>query len=289
MGKNRWAFVSIACSKNYLPGLVATFLSLQQTGTHYPMYVLLPQHLSLNCSKELKVLTELGLHIIEYADSVKVPQELIDSNTKQGDNRFSFTFDKLKVFELTQFDKIVFVDSDIYILQSLDKLFDKPHMSAMVAGKSYPGNEDWIDLTSGIMTIMPQTGLLAKLQELIPIVMKEKPSCGDQDIIQALYADWPNHPELDMGEKYGVMASYASYYETQLGYHYNNDINDSKSIAIIHYAGEKKPWMQHWNMFSVVKQECLLKWYQIRHIRNTKCVFLEYNKLVRRAKRLLQG
>lgn len=288
MTESRFAYVSIVCSKNYLPGLVATFLSLKRTGTEYPMFVLIPQYLSSTCGYEMKVLKNMGLHVIEYSDSVSLPQELIDRNLKQGDNRFSFTFDKLKVFGLTQFDKIVFVDSDIYVLQSLDNLFGMPHMSAMVAGKSYPGNEDWVELTSGIMTIVPQEGLLEQFQKLIPVVMKVKPSCGDQDILQAYYSEWTKHPELDMGEKYGVMASYATYYETVLGYHYTNDVSDPKAVAIIHYAGEKKPWMQHWSFASVIKQELILGWLMLRHRRNTKCVFLEYNKLVRKAKRLLK-
>lgn len=288
MVEQKNAYVSIVCSQNYIVGLLATYLSLKQTGTQYPLYAMMPQRIVDECKHEIDVLRREGIRIIDYANSVELPDELLKNNAKQGDYRFSYTFDKLKIFELTQFDKIVFIDSDIYILQSLDRLFSMPHMSAMIAGKSYPGNEDWKDLTSGIMTIVPQEGLLKQFEAMIPQVIKEKPSCGDQDVLQAFYSEWSNHPELDMGEKYGVIAGYASYYEDHLGYYYSDDTKDDKSVAVLHFAGEKKPWMYNWGRLSVIKQELEFYWLRIRKIRNTRCVLLEYNKLVRKAKRILK-
>ena len=152
-----YAYVTMATSKNYLPGLMAMYLSLKQTGTHIPLYAMLPHNLVVAEPKAIDSLQKSGVNILKYSHSVDIPQQLIDNNATQGDHRFSHTFDKLLIFGLTQFDKIVFLDADIQILHSLDHLFNMPHMSAMIAGRSYPGNEDWIDLTSGIMTIIPQT------------------------------------------------------------------------------------------------------------------------------------
>jgi lipopolysaccharide biosynthesis glycosyltransferase len=118
-------------------------------------------------------------------------------------------------------------------------------------------------------------------------VIEQKGACGDQDILQSYYSDWPQHPELDMGEKYGIIAYYADYYEKHLGYHYTNNIEDTKSVAIIHYAGEKKPWMQHWSHLSVLKQELQLAALRLLHIRNTAAVLLEYKHLVRKARKML--
>lgn len=287
MTNNNYAYVTMATSKNYLPGLMAMYLSLKQTGTRIPLYALLPQTLVENDSQAIANLKRNGINIIEYNHSIALPQQLIDNNAKQGDYRFSCTFDKLLVFGLTQFDKIVFLDADIHILHSLDHLFDMPHMSAMIAGRSYPGNEDWIDLTSGIMTIVPQERLVEQIATMIPRVIEQKGACGDQDILQAYYSDWTKHPELDMGEKYGVIAGYASYYEKHLGYHYTDVVDDPKSVAIIHYAGEKKPWMQHWSTLSVLKQELQLAALRLIHKRNTTAVLLEYKHLVRKARKLL--
>lgn len=277
----------MATSKDYLPGLMAMYLSLRYTRTTIPLYAMLPIAL---IESEPLIITKLkknGINILEYNHSIEIPQQLIDNNAKQGDNRFSHTFDKLLIFELTQFDKIVYLDADIYILHNLDHLFSMSHISAMIAGHSHPGNEDWIDLTSGIMTIVPQQGLVAQFEALISKVIEAKGVCGDQDVLQAYYSDWPQHPELNMGEKYGIIAGYASYYENNLGYRYTNIVDDPKSVAVIHYAGEKKPWMQHWRPLSVLKQELRLTALRLIHKRNTTAVLLEYKHLVRKARKLL--
>ncbi len=284
---SNYAYVTMATSKDYLLGLMAMYLSLQHTGTQIPLYAVLPQKLVEDENHAVANMKRNGIKIIQYDHSVEIPQQLIDNNASQGDHRFSHTFDKLLVFGLTQFDKIVFLDADIYILHSLDHLFKLPHMSAMISGRSYPGNEDWIDLTSGIMTIKPEEGLVEKIATKIPEVIKKKGACGDQDILQAYYSDWTQHPELDMGEKYGIIAGYANYYEQHLGYQYTNMVDNPKSVAIIHYAGERKPWMQHWSSLSVLKQELQLAALRLIHKRNTTAVLLEYKHLVRKARKLL--
>ena len=90
-----------------------------------------------------------------------------------------------------------------------------------------------------------------------------------------------------MGEKYGVIAYYAKYYEQQLGYRYTNKVDDPLSVAVIHYAGEMKPWMQHWSPLSVLKQELQLAALRLIGKRNTTTVLLEYKHLVRKARKLL--
>ena len=282
-----YAYVTLSTSKSYLLGIMAMYLSLRKTGTAIPLYAMLPAELIKEETELCDRMKENGINIIEYSNSIPIPQQLIESNENHGDSRFSHTFDKLLVFEQTQFDKIVYLDADIYILHNLDHLFQLPHMSAMIAGKSYPGNEDWIDLTSGIMTIVPEKGLSKQFEKLIPDVIKAKGICGDQDILQAYYTDWPQRPELDMGEKYGVIAYYAKYYEQHLDYKYTNQVEDPLSVAVIHYAGEMKPWMQHWSPLSVFKQELQLAALRLIHKRNTDAVLLEYKHLVREARKLL--
>lgn len=284
-----YAYISIVTSENYLEGLVATCISLRQTLTEYPIHVLIPRALYDKCAVLCtKMSRQLGLHWITYDESVRIPDELRKSNNRQGDLRFNYTFDKLKIFELTQFEKLVFIDSDIYILQNLDHLFELPHMSAMIAGASFPGNEDWVELTSGIMTIVPQEGMVSKFENIIPDVMKTRSSCGDQDVLQFYYTDWTSRPELNMGEKYGVIAGYARYYEKVLGYHYDDNIADPKSVAIIHFAGESKPWFQHWSRLSIIKQELKLRYFHLVHQRNTESIFLEYKKLIREIRKMLR-
>lgn len=282
-----YAYITMATSKNYLTGLVAMYLSLKSTGTQIPLYAMLPQRLVEDEAKTIARLKRNGIKVLQYNHSVEIPQQLIEKNTNNGHFRFNHTFDKLLIFGLTQFEKIVFIDADMYILHNLDHLFTFPHMSAVAAGRSYPGNQDWIDLNSGLMTIQPQDNLLHDLVQKIPEVIMQKDICGDQDVLQLYYPDWPQQPEKNMGEKYGIFAQYSSYYEKHLGYTYTNDTENPKSVAVIHFIGEKKPWMQHWSHLSVLKQELQLAALRLLHIRNTDTVLLEYKHLVRKARKLL--
>ena len=284
---SKYAYITMATSKNYLPGLMAMYLSLKQTGTKIPLYAMLPQRLAEDEVKPIANLKQKGIKVLQYDHSVEIPQQLIEQNTNNGHLRFNHTFDKLLVFGLTQFEKIVFIDADMYILQNLDHLFTYPHMSAVAAGRSYPGNQDWIDLNSGLMVIQPQNHLIYDLEQRIPEVIRQKSICGDQDVLQLYYPDWPQKTEKNLGEKYGIFAQYASYYEKHLGYTYTNDTENPKSVAVIHFIGEKKPWMQHWSPLSVIKQELQLAALRLIGKRNTTAVLLEYKQLVRKARKML--
>lgn len=262
------------------------FLSLIKTGTKYPLYVMLPHTLMVSEESSIERLKNCGLYVLDYSHSILTPR-FIENNEQQGFGRFNHTFDKLLVFGLTQFDKIVFVDADMYVLQNLDHLFEYPHMSAVVAGQSYPGNQAWVDLNSGLMVIKPQEGLVQELQQILPEIHKHREVFGDQDVLQLYYSDWPKQQEKNLGEKYNVFSQYASYYETVLGYCYTNEIDNSKSIAVVHFIGEQKPWMRQWNFFSVLKQELQLAMLRLIHKRNTSAVLLEYKHLIRQARKLL--
>ena len=288
--KEHYAYITMATSQDYLLGLMTMWLSLKNTGTQIPLYAMLPSELVLSHPEYVKNLKRNGVNILKYNNSIQIPQQLIDNNAHNGFFRFNHTFDKLLIFELTQFEKVVYIDADMYILHNLDHLFSFPHISAVAAGRSYPGNQDWDDLNSGLMVIQPQHSIVRELEKKIPDVIKQKNICGDQDVLQLYFSDWKQHPEKIMDEKYGVFAQYASYYEAHLGYTYPTDrhaLDNSKSIAVIHFIGENKPWFQHWNFLSVLKQEIQLTWLKLRHKHNTITMILEYKHLVRKARKLL--
>lgn len=108
------------------------------------------------------------------------------------------------------------------VLKNIDALFDYQHLSATNAGASYPGNEDWTTLNSGIMVIEPRTGLANEIIEVLPKVLSNKKAIGDQDILQAYYSEWPLHPEKNIGERYNIFVfqDYLDHYIDKLGYHW---------------------------------------------------------------------
>ena len=57
---SKYAYITMATSKNYLPGLMAMYLSLKQTGTKIPLYAMLPQRLAEDEVKPIANLKQKG-------------------------------------------------------------------------------------------------------------------------------------------------------------------------------------------------------------------------------------
>ena len=103
-------------------------------------------------------------------------------------------FNKLRVFSLTQFRKVVWCDSDDFFLRNVDHLFAAPHMTGSVVtaccnfnGPAYPGGGIWV--------VEPSTELYAKLMD---VIAKPRPGTtdgawliGDMQVIRAIFGAPP--------------------------------------------------------------------------------------------------
>lgn len=225
-------YLTVLSTNNYLLGVLTLYKSLKATGTSYPFAVLVSSEITDNVKN---ILLANGIKVIESKEKKKIslPEEIENKNKKNKFSHWNNTLDKLKIFDLVEFDKIVFLDSDMLVLKNIDELFEKPHMSATVAGKSYPGN-NWTKLNSGVMVIEPVKNLTSKILEKLPEAIKSRELIGDQDLIQEYYNNWENSKELELDEKYNIFITYVDYYVKKLNY------ND---IKIIHYIGSDKPWL----------------------------------------------
>lgn len=275
----KYAYVTILSTEGYLDGVGALMLSLRKTRTQIPFYVLCGPAIETDTVERLK---RIGYaQVLRYDKSVTVPDNILQANTNRQNSNWNFTFDKLLVFELTQFDKIVFIDADMMVTQNLDRLFALPHMSATNAGCSFPGNENDIDLNSGLMVLEPQPGVVEKMLATVPSILDRKKAFGDQDVLQAYYSDWASRSELNFGEKYNVYANYLDYYLKQLHYCFSDDVNDPRSIAVVHFIGSSKPWHARWTWYSSAFQELRFCCLCLLGIRNTQWALLKYRHLIR--------
>lgn len=229
----KYSYITFLGSDNYLIGTLALIESLKAVRSKKPIVVLVSNAVS---NKTLEVLEKMDIKYIKVKD-IKLPKEVSENNKTVNQSQWDKTFGKLYIFGMTDFDKLVFLDSDIFVKENIDELFDKPNMSAVFAGKSYPGNEEWEkSLNSGVMVITPQKGE----DERLFTIMEEnidrygESGIGDQDIIHMGYPKWSKNPKLEMNEKYNVFALYEPYYvSTVLG---------NSSIKALHFIGSKKPW-----------------------------------------------
>mgnify|MGYP004661063433 FL=1 len=103
------AYFTTLSTENYLPGVIALNKALKNVNSKHPLYVLLSNEVSEETEGKLN---KKGIKTIRR-EKVDLPQEIIDRNKSRAKNRWNYTFDKLNIFELTDFEKIVFIDSDI--------------------------------------------------------------------------------------------------------------------------------------------------------------------------------
>ncbi|KAH7135866.1 nucleotide-diphospho-sugar transferase [Dendryphion nanum] len=84
------------------------------------------------------------------------PLDLPDAFDKDyiNDSRFRDVLSKLRLWQLTDYDKIVYLDADSFLLQNLDALFTDPELSPIM--KTLPSGQNTTDQIP-----MPETYLMA--------------------------------------------------------------------------------------------------------------------------------
>lgn len=233
-------FVTVLSNDQYLDGVVVLNRSLKAVGSKYPLCCLL----SMAVSKESEYrLTKDNISIVRL-NSPTLNAKVNGDN--QEFSHWNYTFDKLQIWGLTQYEKIVYLDSDMLVVENIDSLFDRPAFSAVCAGKSFPGHKNWKDLNSGLMVILPSNAVKDALLSLVPSVIEEYKSkglfVGDQDVLHKYLPEWPSMTSLHLDEGYNIFADCLTYYVNKLGYSVKR--HKDKCIYIIHFIGKNKPWMR---------------------------------------------
>lgn len=226
----QYAYITLLSTDNYLEGVLVLNESLKLVNSKYKLVVLVTSQVSHSVENTLN---RLGIPTIRKEMNILPSKKLQVQNERVGYNYWNNTFDCLLVFDLIEFDKIVFLDSDMMVIENIDELFDKPHMSAV----KDPGSDV---LNSGTFVAVPEAGLVDKILSVLPIVEKEEYYFGDQTVLQYYYKDWPNKKELHLDEKYNAFVCSLHWFINSEGYRINGL---SKNLCVIHFVGPQKPWM----------------------------------------------
>ena len=262
------AYVTYLGSNDYLIGTISLYLSLISGGAQYPFVVMTSPQIG---DSEKEILRALSIRYIDVSVP-NVSRQIQKFNDEHGFPHWNQTFAKLSMFNLIEYEKIIFLDSDMMILQNIDNLFQCDSFSAVAAGHAFPGHEKWVQLNSGLMVIQPETGLAERLISEIPTTVSNV--IGDQDVIQAYQPIWPEKKQLHLSEGYNLFIDCVDYY-------LRHGILQKKDIYVIHFEG-KKPWKR--SKLSWCKYFALLmikrKWKQILYLR-------EYRNLIRRSRAII--
>lgn len=222
-----YSYVTLLSSDDFLPGVIMLDWSLKRVRVQYSLHVLCSDCISETSIIKLK---HRKISFQRLNEHIPVDDNI---NKEAGYDHWNRTFDKLYVWTLTQFDKVVYLDSDMQVIANIDHLFGCPHMSAVRADAF---NEPGLDkLNSGLMVIEPNTEEFFGLCSLLRSNIIRLKRMGDQDVIRAYYHDWGRDEELTLRPGFNVL-----YSEVSSGVIHESDVSP---VSVIHYIGSRKPWM----------------------------------------------
>lgn len=156
-------------SEGYVCGAITLAQSLLQTGTKRDLILLIDSSISTT-KRDALAAAGWTIRLIK-----RIRNPLAEKNTYN-----EYNYSKFRLWQLTDYDKIIFIDADIIVLRNLDLLFHFPQMSAT-------GNDVSI-FNSGIMVIEPSNCTFRVLMKNIKDIVSY--NGGDQGFLNEIFVWW---------------------------------------------------------------------------------------------------
>ena len=228
-----YTYITTLTTGNYIPGVIALKKSLISVGSKYPLKIFVKKDLA-------KQLYRVGFEekeLILYDNHLIANNKKIICNQVDEHMHWNNTFDKLLIFSLVEYEKIVFLDADMMICSNIDELFERPHMSAV-----YPqfGSSDYKrGFNSGLMVIEPRQSLdkliISQLEDYE--LYSSLNGVSDNDLLISYYSNWKNNKDLLLDDVYNVFFPYYKKY-LKVGL-------TREELKVIHFIGKEKVWMHN--------------------------------------------
>jgi len=237
MTSARHAYVTLVTNADYATGAAALVRSLKLTGTAADIVVM---HTGGVEAGALSPLVGLGARLVaaellptssDFNERHQRARLHADAPFTKGNKPAFHTpldnFAKLRLWQLTQYRRVVFIDADALVLRNIDRLFLYPEFSA--APNVYESLADFHRLNSGVFVAEPSEETFQAMLSALdaPDAFWRR---TDQTFLQAFFPDWHGLP---------VFFNMLQYVWFNLP-----ELWDWKSISILHYQYEK-PWEQN--------------------------------------------
>ena len=211
-----YSYFTLVARDKYVDGTICMYKSLRDK-TSYPLLAMTLEISDIS----RKRLTDLGIQLLDVEKIESVKAGIGDNKPRLND--FTYTYTKLHIFSFTEYSRIIYLDSDLIVVKSIDHLFDEVQADfAACACTPYWEHR----FNSGVMIIKPD-------QKTFLDLMAKKDSMhtydgGDQGFLNTYFKDWK---KIDI--KYN--AGKRIYSETR-------DHWDRIDHHVIHFVGDK-PWL----------------------------------------------
>ncbi|XP_022744423.1 putative UDP-glucuronate:xylan alpha-glucuronosyltransferase 4 [Durio zibethinus] len=193
----------------YVCGAIALAQSIIQSNSNRDLLLLHDEKIS---PKSLTGLKTAGWKIRQIG---RIRNPFAKKNSFNESN-----YSKLRIWLLTWYDKVVFIDADVLVFRNLDRLFVYPQLSA--------ASNDRTLFNSGIMVIEPSLCMFEDLK--VKSFRVDSHNGGDQGFLNEVFTWWHRLP---------TKVNFLKCFEGKESYRRDKIPDD---VYAIHYLG-LKPWM----------------------------------------------
>lgn len=111
--KNKYAYCTVITQNKYIPCLIRQKQRIDYLGCKYPLIVLVTEEVFLN-NEEI------------FCDDLQIDFRIIKNKQFTiKDGNYADTFNKFQILQLTEFDKVLFLDADAFFIDNFDYMFEK--------------------------------------------------------------------------------------------------------------------------------------------------------------------
>ncbi|KZV43109.1 UDP-glucuronate:xylan alpha-glucuronosyltransferase 3-like [Dorcoceras hygrometricum] len=172
---SREAYATILHSANfYVCGAIVAAQSIRMSGSTRDLVILVDETISDYHRGGLEA-AGWKLYTIERIRNPKAEKDAYNE----------WNYSKFRLWQLTDYDKIIFIDADLLILRNIDFLFEMPEISAT-------GNNATL-FNSGVMVIEPSNCTFQLLMDHINEI--ESYNGGDQGYLNEIFTWWHRIPK----------------------------------------------------------------------------------------------
>ncbi|XP_010911799.1 putative UDP-glucuronate:xylan alpha-glucuronosyltransferase 3 isoform X1 [Elaeis guineensis] len=215
---HREAYATILHSAHvYVCGAITAAQSIRLTGSTRDLVILVDETISDHHRS--------GLEAAGW--KVKTIQRIRNPKAER-DAYNEWNYSKFRLWQLTEYDKIIFIDADLLILRNIDFLFTMPEITAT-------GNNATL-FNSGVMVVEPSNCTFQLLMEHINEI--ESYNGGDQGYLNEIFTWWhriPKHMNFLKHFWEGDEESVKAHKTDLFG-------ADPPVLYVLHYLG-LKPWL----------------------------------------------
>lgn len=262
----RYAYVTLFSHDSYLPGVLALQRSAVRVGLRYPLIVMTTQSVSQTAADairregcEIRMATPFKPDGVDHSQYVRA--------------LYAECWNKLRMWEWEEFDRLVYLDADMVMRRNIDHLFELPDNAALYAvGDCYGGRETAEErnacchfrpdttpqyFNAGFYVMRPNKKELVQMEAALATGSVAVGRFAEQDFLNGYFTgSWIHLPYTYNAQK-------------RIKFHHT-DLWCLEDVHVIHFVDEK-PWSHPYSEENKAYAEIVEFWWEVYTCSHPPC------------------